>query len=88
MDFRKVAFPAGLAAVLVGAALVTGIGRASPSSFKLVMENGFHPAPRPRRHRTRVLTEWEVSVQFLRPQFQWSPTQLLQQVSDDRRWRT
>jgi hypothetical protein len=47
VDFRKVAFPAALAAVLGVAALVTGIGRASPSSFELVM-NGFHSAAEPR----------------------------------------
>jgi hypothetical protein len=47
MGFRKVAFTAGLAPVLVVAALVTAIGRASPSSFTLVMENGFHTAAGP-----------------------------------------
>jgi hypothetical protein len=47
MDFRKVAFPAGVAALLGIAALVTEIGRASPSSFELVM-NGFHSAADPR----------------------------------------
>jgi hypothetical protein len=47
MDFRKVAFPAGVGALLGVAALVAGIGRASPSSFELVM-NGFHSAAEPR----------------------------------------
>jgi hypothetical protein len=47
MDFRKVAFPSGVAALLGVAALVTGIGRASPSSFELVM-NGVHSAAEPR----------------------------------------
>lgn len=45
MGSRKVVFPA--VAVLLGiAALVTGIGRASPSSFELVMD-GFHRAAGP-----------------------------------------
>ena len=47
MDFRKVALPAGVATLLGVAALVTGIGRASPSSFELVL-NGFHSAAEPR----------------------------------------
>jgi hypothetical protein len=47
MGLRKVACPAGGAALLGAAALMTGIGRASPSSFELVM-NGFHSAAEPR----------------------------------------
>jgi hypothetical protein len=54
IDFKKAAFPAGVAALLGVAALMTGIGRASPSSvgaspssFELVM-NGFHTAAEPR----------------------------------------
>jgi hypothetical protein len=46
MGFRKVALPAGVATLLGVAVLVTGIGRASPSSFELVM-NGFHTAAGP-----------------------------------------
>jgi hypothetical protein len=46
MDFRRIALPAGVAALLGVAALVTGIGRASPSSFALDM-NGFHSAAEP-----------------------------------------
>jgi hypothetical protein len=47
MAFRKIAFPAGVAALLGGAALVVaGTGRASPTSFELVM-NGFHSAAQP-----------------------------------------
>jgi hypothetical protein len=45
--FTKVALRAGIVVVLGVAALVTGIGRASPSSFELVM-NGFHTAAVPR----------------------------------------
>ena len=47
MVFTKVALPAGIVVVLGVAALVTGIGHASPSSFELVM-NGFHTAAEPR----------------------------------------
>jgi hypothetical protein len=46
MAFRKIALPAGVAALLGGAALVAGTGRASPTSFELVM-NGFHRAAQP-----------------------------------------
>lgn len=47
MAFRKAAFLVGVAALLSGAVLVAGTGRASPSSFELVM-NGFHSAAEPR----------------------------------------
>lgn len=43
----KVAFPAGIVVLLSVAALVTGIGRASPSTFELVV-NGFHSPAEPR----------------------------------------
>jgi hypothetical protein len=48
MDVRKVALLAGVAALLGIAALATGIGRASPSSFELVMKGGVHTAAEPR----------------------------------------
>jgi hypothetical protein len=47
MDFGKVALAAGAVVLLGVSALVTGIGRASPSAFKLVMENGFHSSTGP-----------------------------------------
>jgi hypothetical protein len=48
MDVRKVALLAGVAAFVGIAALATGIGRASPSSFELVMKGGVHTAAEPR----------------------------------------
>jgi hypothetical protein len=46
MAFRRIALPAGVAALLGGAALVAATGRASPTSFELIM-NGFHRAAQP-----------------------------------------
>jgi hypothetical protein len=48
MDARKVGLLAGVAGLLGIAALATGIGRASPSSFELVMKGGIHTAAEPR----------------------------------------
>lgn len=46
IGFKTVAFPAGGAVFLSVAALFTGVGRAAPSSFELVV-NGFHRAAGP-----------------------------------------
>jgi hypothetical protein len=45
--FGKVAFPAAIVVLLSVATLVTGIARASPSTFELVV-NGFHSPAEPR----------------------------------------
>ena len=47
MDVRKVALVAGVAALVGIAALAAGTGRASPSSFELVVKNGIHTAAGP-----------------------------------------
>jgi hypothetical protein len=47
MDVRNIVLSAGVAALLGVAAFVAGIGRASPTSFELVMENGFHTPAEP-----------------------------------------
>jgi hypothetical protein len=44
---RKAVFPVAIAAVLVAAALLTAVSRATPSSFELAI-NGFHSAAEPR----------------------------------------
>lgn len=47
MHTRTAALSAGIAALLGVGALVTGLGRASPSPFDLVMRDGFHSSAGP-----------------------------------------